>query len=277
MPLKPGANPYKILLLEKGCTEKDIQKAYRAQCLKWHPDKNLDNKEEASLRFIEAKDAFEFLYDKEKREVYDKGEERIRVAEEKQKQRMEKADGHRKKLIEDLEKREKDFNDGKRPANGPIPAAQQAKKKKTAEANIREEMDAIRRQLEKEANDEVKRQQEMMKAAKKEHQKNLDKLTPKLLVKWKVNEGRDYEEDHIRDLFSSDKRKVIVEFEPGTNAWGAELETGKEPMPELTGEWIEMPPKVEKKKPEENGKSSTGNNFEHMSLEDLEAQIMGGI
>ena len=68
-----------------------------------------------------------------------------------------------------------------------------------------------------------------------------------------------------------------MEFEAGTNAWGAELETGNSPMPELTAEWIQ-PPVDTIKKAENPVKPNTGNgsNLEHMSLEDLEAQIMGG-
>lgn len=65
---------------------------------------------------------------------YDKGVEKVRVAEERHRQRMEKADGARKKLIEELEKREEAFISGKRSADGPIPMTphQQAKKKKAA-------------------------------------------------------------------------------------------------------------------------------------------------
>lgn len=292
MPLKPGANPYKILDLERGCTEKEIQKAYRAQCLKWHPDKNLNNKEEAEKRFIEAKEAFDFLYDKEKRAEYDKTEEKIRVAQENYSKRMADADGQRRKFIEELEKRESEFN-GKRPADGsaPMTAAQQAKKKKTDQKNFKEEIDAIRRQLEKEVNDEVRQKNTLMKTEREKHQKNREKTTPQLLVKWKVSEGLDYSEEDIRNIFSNfgsisnissviakkERRKRIVEFEPGTNAWGAELETGHSPMPELTTEWIQPPmDTVKKPEPAASTKPSTGGNLEHMSLEDLEAQIMGG-
>ena len=42
-------NPYEVLELSKNCTEKDIQKAYKVQCLKWHPDKNRNNEEEGQF------------------------------------------------------------------------------------------------------------------------------------------------------------------------------------------------------------------------------------
>ncbi|EGT54962.1 hypothetical protein CAEBREN_30850 [Caenorhabditis brenneri] len=280
MPLKPGQNPYKILDLQKGCTEKEIQKAYRAQCLKWHPDKNLNNKEEAERRFIEAKEAFDFLYDKEKRAEYDKGEEKVRVAQENYDKRMAKADGERRKLIEELERREKEFNGaGKRPSDPPT-AAQQAKKKKTDHRNFQEEIEAIRRQLEKEVNEETERER---------HQKAKESTMPQLLVKWKVADGgKDYSEEDIRKIFENygrississvipkkDRRKRIVEFDAGVNAWGAELETGNGPMPELTAEWLKPP--VDTVKKVEKSAGSATSNLDHMSLEDLEAQFMMG-
>ena len=35
---------YKILEIPRSATPADIKKAYRAQSLKWHPDKNIDDK-----------------------------------------------------------------------------------------------------------------------------------------------------------------------------------------------------------------------------------------
>eukprot|EP00927_Polykrikos_kofoidii_P022265 TRINITY_DN20826_c0_g1_i1.p1 TRINITY_DN20826_c0_g1~~TRINITY_DN20826_c0_g1_i1.p1 ORF type:complete len:329 (+),score=66.56 TRINITY_DN20826_c0_g1_i1:59-988(+) len=41
----------------------EIKTAYRSLCLKWHPDKNQDNIEEATERFQKIKDAFQVLKD----------------------------------------------------------------------------------------------------------------------------------------------------------------------------------------------------------------------
>ena len=63
---------YEVLGITKDATEADIKKAYRKLALKWHPDKNPDNKEEAEEKFKSIAEAYEVLSDKEKRDVYDK-------------------------------------------------------------------------------------------------------------------------------------------------------------------------------------------------------------
>uniref|UniRef100_A0A3P8UDL5 DnaJ heat shock protein family (Hsp40) member B6b n=1 Tax=Cynoglossus semilaevis TaxID=244447 RepID=A0A3P8UDL5_CYNSE len=58
---------YQILGVPKGATQDDIKKAYRKLALKWHPDKNPDNKEEAERKFKELSEAYEVLSDEDKR------------------------------------------------------------------------------------------------------------------------------------------------------------------------------------------------------------------
>ncbi|XP_014488462.1 PREDICTED: dnaJ homolog subfamily B member 6-like isoform X2 [Dinoponera quadriceps] len=62
---------YKVLEVQRTATGGDIKKAYRKLALKWHPDKNPDNLEEANRRFKEISEAYEVLSDEKKRRVYD--------------------------------------------------------------------------------------------------------------------------------------------------------------------------------------------------------------
>jgi len=63
---------YDLLGLHKGANIEEIKKAYKKQCLKWHPDKNPDNLEKAKQEFQKIQEAYEVLSDNEKREIYDK-------------------------------------------------------------------------------------------------------------------------------------------------------------------------------------------------------------
>ncbi|CAB4492297.1 unnamed protein product [Rhizophagus irregularis] len=62
---------YEILGIEANATEDDIRKAYRKQALLWHPDKNVQRKEEAEAKFKLIAEAYEVLSDPEKKQVYD--------------------------------------------------------------------------------------------------------------------------------------------------------------------------------------------------------------
>ena len=61
---------YKILDVPRNASEADIKKAYRRLAMKFHPDRNPDDKE-AEESFKEAKEAYEVLTDEQKRAIYD--------------------------------------------------------------------------------------------------------------------------------------------------------------------------------------------------------------
>ena len=48
---------YEVLGVNKNATEDELKKAYRKLAKKYHPDANLDNKEEAEKKFKEVNEA----------------------------------------------------------------------------------------------------------------------------------------------------------------------------------------------------------------------------
>jgi curved DNA-binding protein len=61
---------YKILGVDKNSSADDIKKAYRKLALKWHPDKNPNNKS-SEENFKKISEAYAVLSDSEKRKNYD--------------------------------------------------------------------------------------------------------------------------------------------------------------------------------------------------------------
>ena len=65
---------YSILEINKNADKNTIKNAYKKLALKYHPDKNIENKTEAENKFKEIAEAYEVLSDEQKKYNYDNGQ-----------------------------------------------------------------------------------------------------------------------------------------------------------------------------------------------------------
>ncbi|KAG2259383.1 hypothetical protein Bca52824_078677 [Brassica carinata] len=74
-----GVDYYNVLQVDRNASEDDLKKAYRKLAMKWHPDKNPNNKKDAEAKFKQISEAYEVLSDPQKKAVYDQyGEEGLK-------------------------------------------------------------------------------------------------------------------------------------------------------------------------------------------------------
>lgn len=74
-----GVDYYNILKVNRNANDDDLKKAYRRLAMKWHPDKNPNNKKEAETKFKQISEAYEVLSDPQKKAIYDQyGEEGLK-------------------------------------------------------------------------------------------------------------------------------------------------------------------------------------------------------
>uniref|UniRef100_A0A0D6QW29 J domain-containing protein n=1 Tax=Araucaria cunninghamii TaxID=56994 RepID=A0A0D6QW29_ARACU len=66
-----GVDYYNVLKVGRNANDEDLKKAYRKLAMKWHPDKNPNNKKDAEAKFKQISEAYEVLSDPLKRAVYD--------------------------------------------------------------------------------------------------------------------------------------------------------------------------------------------------------------
>src|SRR5215510_2381198 len=62
---------YEVLGVSRTAALEEIKSAYRKAALKWHPDRNPENKGEAEAKFRECTEAYSVLSDPQKKQVYD--------------------------------------------------------------------------------------------------------------------------------------------------------------------------------------------------------------
>mmetsp|Transcript_17066 Transcript_17066/g.39844 ORF Transcript_17066/g.39844 Transcript_17066/m.39844 type:complete len:230 (-) Transcript_17066:30-719(-) len=64
---------YAVLDVARDASDAEIKKAYRKAALRWHPDKNPEEKDNADRMFKLVAEAYDVLSDPQKRSLYDQG------------------------------------------------------------------------------------------------------------------------------------------------------------------------------------------------------------
>jgi len=54
-----GVDYYKLLQVDRSASDEDLKKAYRRLAMKWHPDKNPNNKKDAEAKFKQISEAYD--------------------------------------------------------------------------------------------------------------------------------------------------------------------------------------------------------------------------
>ncbi|XP_048336162.2 uncharacterized protein LOC107427382 [Ziziphus jujuba] len=141
MDIDTDIDHYAILGLPSGeegskLTEKEISKAYRVKALELHPDKRPDDPN-AHINFQRLKTSYEMLKDEKARKVFD---EFLKFKREKLRRQSEldaRRDGKRRKMVSDLEERE-------RAAFEPDPSAKAREEEERIARKLKEEIARIR-------------------------------------------------------------------------------------------------------------------------------------
>lgn len=242
-----------------------------------HPDKNPDNPKAAEL-FHELSDALKILTDESARAAYD----RVLNAKKAAALRHAELDSKRRKLIEDLERREKEAN-----------AKQQARKTgysadKSPEELLKDEMERLR----KEGSRLLEEEQEMMRKQLAEDRLKMqegcsnqwDSSLHRIKIKWKAEKcdatNGGYNDSNLRNylkkygdivaLVVSGKKRgsAVVEFKTQEAAEMAiDYEKGNMDNP-LSLEWIGNAPK-NTNRPANGSSTITDNDYESIVLRQM--------
>lgn len=57
-----GVDYYKVLQVDRSANDDDLKKAYRKLAMKWHPDKNPNNKKDAEAKFKQISEAYDVCF-----------------------------------------------------------------------------------------------------------------------------------------------------------------------------------------------------------------------
>lgn len=236
-----------------------------------HPDKNPDNPKAAEL-FHELASALEILTDESARIAYD----RLLNAKKAHALRIKELDSKRRKLIEDLERREKEANEeAKSKQRGGYSAT------KSPEEQFKAEMERLR----KEGSQLLQEEQELMQKhlfEERQASRKWDSSQHRIKIKWKADKNDStnggYDETILRNylkkygeivaLVLSTKKKgsAVVEFKTQQAAeMAVEYEKG-DMNNQLSFEWIGSAPKNQNSK---KSTTITDTDFESLVLRQL--------
>ncbi|KAF4513824.1 UNVERIFIED_CONTAM: hypothetical protein B566_EDAN014215 [Ephemera danica] len=165
---------YSILKLPDDCTTQDIKRAYRKAALECHPDKNPDDAE-AATKFIQLGAILKLLLEPHARNAYDA----LRRARMQARLRLEKQDSVRKKLREDLERRERESAAGKLD-------------QRTAEEKLRAEVERLRKESSRQLEEAIAEMQRQVEEdlARQKAEGLVETCSTRLKLKWKRGYGR---------------------------------------------------------------------------------------
>ena len=184
---------YNVLGLPSGeegakLSEKEISKAYRVKALELHPDKRPDDPL-AHANFQKLKTSYEILKDEKARKLFD---DLLRVKRE-QFHRKAQYDVKRKRMVSDLEERE-------RAANAPDPASKAREEEERIAKKLKEEISRIR---EMHSNKGASGSRKEATGTRKESVGSSGGVLNKekiLKVSWEMN-GEDYTAERLREVF----------------------------------------------------------------------------
>lgn len=185
---------YNVLGLPSGeegakLSEKEIAKAYRLKALELHPDKRPDDRQ-AHANFQKLKNSYEILKDEKARKLFD---DLLRVKRE-QSHRKSQYDIKRRRMVSDLEERERE-------ANAPDPASKAQEEEERILKKLKDEIARIRAMhANKGAASSRKEEMETRKESVTSSGGGLNKEKV-LKVSWEKS-GEDYTAEKLREVFA---------------------------------------------------------------------------
>eukprot|EP00871_Galdieria_phlegrea_P005905 jgi/Galph1/801/GphlegSOOS_G5444.1 len=199
-------DPFSVLGLEvpdesEQLNERDVTRAYRKLALKWHPDKNPDNRESAQNMFMKIFVAYETLLDPEKRAQYIT-RKRAKTLSLKKHAQM---DAKRKKMKEELDKRERDAALRKK-------QAKERQKVNVSRSELDEQMKKRLREEIERLREEWREERKKQKVVLKEKPSSFSLMSAENCVKvsWSTESTTTWTVEKVQNLFADSSATDVV-------------------------------------------------------------------